>query len=131
VLTIALYFTGIVGTMAPMFRLLTSFSGTWGKILLPLVFAYPVLLMGIMVAHGFCWYLGLQYREHHDDFQWYMQRHYRKVAMIKSPSGILVPAPNTPVAPLKPPPLPKSKSASTPVQPLPAQPVKRYPQSHA
>jgi hypothetical protein len=102
----------------------------------PMFLGYPLLLIGIMLAHGFCWYLGLQYRAHHDEFDWYLQRHQRRVEMIKSPTGIMVPAPNKPVAPLKPPPIPpKAKAvpppAPTPVQPLPPRPAKRYPQSHA
>jgi hypothetical protein len=105
---------------------------------LPVVIAYCLLLMGIVLMHGFCWYLGLAYRAHHDDFDWYFQRHHRKVEMIKSPTGIMVPAPNKPIAPVKPPPIPpKAKvapapvQAPMPVQPLPAHPPKRYPQSHA
>jgi hypothetical protein len=37
--------------------------------------AYPALLMGVYLAHWFCWSLGAAYRAHHDQFPWILQRH--------------------------------------------------------
>ena len=38
-------------------------------------FVYPVLALGIVLMHAFCWYLGLMYRGHHEAFDWAFQRH--------------------------------------------------------
>jgi hypothetical protein len=146
VATAVVYLVGMIGILWPLAKLLTSLTGSVSNILLPLVFAYPVLMLGIAMAHGLCWYLGLIYRAHHDQFDWYLQQHQRRGEMIRSPSGVLVPAPNKPIAPRKPPSIPpkgkaipapaaptpvKPIAAPTPVQPLPPRPTKRYPQSHA
>ena len=42
---------------------------------------YPLLSVGIYLAHFFCWYLGLLYRAHHDAFPWALQRHVRDPAL--------------------------------------------------
>ena len=133
------YFVGITGTLLALANLVSASSGTVVGVTVPVIIGYGLLLIGIVLMHGFCWYMGLQYRAHHQEFDWYLQQHHRQIEMIKSPTGIMVPAPNKPVAPLKPPPIPpKAKAiptpaaaAPTPVQPLPAHPPKRYPQSHA
>jgi len=39
------------------------------------VLSVPGLLVGIYLAHYFCVYLGLLYREYHDAFPWALQRH--------------------------------------------------------
>jgi hypothetical protein len=36
---------------------------------------YVALATGIILMHGFCWYLGLIYRAHHDRFPWVLQRY--------------------------------------------------------
>lgn len=36
---------------------------------------YPLLITGIYLMHYFCWYLGLMYRDFHDQFPWILQRH--------------------------------------------------------
>lgn len=36
---------------------------------------YPLLSAGIYLAHFFCWFLGLLYREHHAKFPWVLQRY--------------------------------------------------------
>lgn len=41
---------------------------------------YPLLAVGIYLAHFFCWYLGLLYRAHHADFPWVLQRHHKDPA---------------------------------------------------
>jgi hypothetical protein len=41
---------------------------------------YPLLTVGIYLAHFFCWYLGLLYRGHHHQFPWTLQRHVRDPA---------------------------------------------------
>jgi hypothetical protein len=35
------------------------------------------LLVGIYLMHYFCWYLGLLYKAHHDQFPWVLQRYIR------------------------------------------------------
>jgi hypothetical protein len=37
--------------------------------------AYPALLLGIYLMHGFCWSLGLAYRAYQEQFPWVMRRH--------------------------------------------------------
>ena len=73
----------------------------------------PSLVIGIYLMHWFCWYLGLLYRAHHQQFPWVFQRHVRdpnrqrtnhaeKLAARRRPvSGHLV------VPPVPPPPPPR------------------------
>lgn len=39
------------------------------------VLVFPLLIIGVYMMHYFCWYLGLIYRDHHDEFPWVLQRH--------------------------------------------------------
>jgi hypothetical protein len=39
------------------------------------VVVFSMLLVGIYFAHYACWYLGLLYRYHHEEFPWVLQRH--------------------------------------------------------
>jgi hypothetical protein len=41
------------------------------------LFVVPALLIGIYLMHWFCWYLGIIYRAHQDQFSWVLQRHER------------------------------------------------------
>jgi hypothetical protein len=38
----------------------------------------PALILGIFLMHWFCWYLGLMYRAHQEQFPWVLQRHVRE-----------------------------------------------------
>lgn len=38
----------------------------------------PALLIGLYLMHWFCWYLGLMYRAHVEQFPWVLQRHIRE-----------------------------------------------------
>ena len=66
---------------------------------LVVVIAYPLLVVGIFIMHVFCWYLGLQYREHHAQFGWLYQSHYGKPPEPRSKQGFYVgPTAETPDA---------------------------------
>lgn len=39
------------------------------------VLAYPMLFVGLYLMHLLCWYLGILYRDHHEEFPWVLQRH--------------------------------------------------------
>ncbi len=86
------YLTGWLGTLA---ALLNSFFGAGASVTnfvadaldvprdpFRLVFAnwlivLPALLIGIYLMHWFCWFLGLLYKAHHDEFPWVLQRFIR------------------------------------------------------
>jgi hypothetical protein len=55
---------------------------------------YPLLSVGIYIAHFFCWYLGLLYRAHHDAFPWALQRHVRDPAVQAKRFGSRLPDAN-------------------------------------
>jgi hypothetical protein len=38
---------------------------------------YPMLFVALFVMHAFCWYLGVLYLRHHEQFPWAFQRHER------------------------------------------------------
>lgn len=48
---------------------------TWFDIVFHWALQYPLLLVGIYLMHAYAWYLGLQYRKHHADFPWVLQRY--------------------------------------------------------
>jgi hypothetical protein len=56
---------------------------------------YPLLSVGIYIAHFFCWYLGLLYRAHHDAFPWAFQRHVRDPAVQAKRFGSRLPDADT------------------------------------
>jgi hypothetical protein len=71
-----IYLAGFIGTLLPYVKL--WYAGSLPSILEPPMYiVYPLLLTGVYAMHGFCWYLGLQYRHHHDRFPWVMQFHTR------------------------------------------------------
>jgi hypothetical protein len=76
IVAIGLYLFAVVGTMA---ALDSFFGGSPGNGILQVVFhwavQYPLLLVAIYVMHAYTWYLGLQYRRHHADFPWVLQRY--------------------------------------------------------
>jgi hypothetical protein len=53
----------------------------------PIWVGYPMLVLGMFVMHGFCWYLALQYRRHHEAFGWAFQKHIRT---LPTPPPMLV-----------------------------------------
>jgi hypothetical protein len=53
----------------------------------PFLVSYPLLFLGIFLTHAWCWYLGLLYRKHHDNFDWLLQRHERKIETIRPAKG--------------------------------------------
>lgn len=48
---------------------------TWADIVFHWALQYPLLCLGIYLMHAYAWYLGLQYRKHHADFPWVLQRY--------------------------------------------------------
>ena len=52
---------------------------------------YPLLTVGIYLAHFFAWYLGLLYRAHHASFPWILQRHVRDPAVEARRFGTRIP----------------------------------------
>jgi hypothetical protein len=71
------YLFAIVGTLAAVD---TLFGGSPGQGMMQVIFhwavQYPLLLVGIYLMHAYAWYLGLQYRKHHADFPWVLQRYH-------------------------------------------------------
>lgn len=116
-LALVVYLAGnlcaIVGSLQTVWRTLSLPFG----INVPLAVGYALLLIGIMLMHGFCWYLGLMYRTHHDGFDWHLQYHKRKKDIVRQRPGMTVAKPSLD------PPIAKA---------IPAEPVRpNYPQSHA
>jgi hypothetical protein len=71
------YAAGIVTAFLAIYKLF-FIAGTlpwWMEI--PMYIGYPLLVLGMFVMHGFCWYLALQYRKYHESFGWAFQRHIR------------------------------------------------------
>ena len=123
VLSAFVYMLGIGGTLMALSTLLDdsgtspvtttapAMGWTWG-FASPWLVSYPLLVIGIVMMHAFCWYIGLQYREYYENFDWYLQRHHKKIEVIRSASGL---AANTRVVPAAPPPI--AKQAPQPVIP--------------
>ncbi|MEO6437172.1 MAG: hypothetical protein ABIP55_15635 [Tepidisphaeraceae bacterium] len=72
------YVLGIIGTVLAMVRLFLPVGSMPWYLEIPVPIAYPMLLGGIFLMHGFVWYLGLMYRPHHESFGWAYQRHIRR-----------------------------------------------------
>lgn len=77
VLSAAGYWIVLQGTVLFVYRLMSRSAPA-----APLVnfishpaFLYPALMIVLLVAHYFCWHLGLLYRRYHDHFPWVMQHH--------------------------------------------------------
>jgi hypothetical protein len=67
------YILGIVGCDAAIAAL---FVTKYVKVpLLAGGLSIPILAAGVYLMHFACWYLGLQYRAHHEAFEWILQRH--------------------------------------------------------
>src|SRR5439155_11430230 len=60
------YYLGFVAAFLSIYKML-FISGSlpwWMEV--PIYVGYPMLIFGMFVMHGFCWYLALQYRRHHE-----------------------------------------------------------------
>src|SRR5439155_18330108 len=71
------YYLGFVAAFLSIYKML-FISGSlpwWMEV--PIYVGYPMLIFGMFVMHGFCWYLALQYRRHHESFGWALQKHIR------------------------------------------------------
>jgi hypothetical protein len=51
--------------------------GITDNLLMNWLMVLPALAIGIYLMHYFCWYLGLLYKAHHEEFDWVLQRHDR------------------------------------------------------
>jgi hypothetical protein len=82
----------------------------------------PALIIGVYLMHWFCWYLGLMYRAHQDQFPWVLQRHERehkgphtthadRLGRKRRPSAGHLPPTAFPAAPPPPPPGARSRAA--------------------
>ncbi|HEV2292579.1 MAG TPA: hypothetical protein VGR35_01910 [Tepidisphaeraceae bacterium] len=77
IVSIGIYLFAVVGTMVAVDTFF--FGGSPGTAVRQVLFhwavQYPLLLVGIFLMHAYAWYLGLQYRKHHADFPWVLQRY--------------------------------------------------------
>jgi hypothetical protein len=112
-----LYLAGIGISIFTIASVVMTTSSTVPAVKVPIFGAYAMLLVGIVLMHAFCWYLGLLYRAHYDQFNWFLQRHHRTIQPLPPTRGMVAttPAMAAPVA--------------TPVQASQSAPP--YPQSHA
>ena len=69
------YLAGIGGTMYALISLMVTPGSMPLNPWMVTAFAYPLLVVGILLMHIFCWYLGLQYRQHQPQFRWAFQSH--------------------------------------------------------
>jgi hypothetical protein len=72
------YFVGMLGTTLSLMALFMQPGMLPWYLSPPMAVSYPMLLAAVIIMHGFCWYLGLQYREHHEQFGWAFQFHARR-----------------------------------------------------
>ena len=78
ILAIGIYLFSIVGAEIALLTLPRRIGGApmaWYEMLFHWALQYPLLLVGIYAMHAYAWYLGLQYRKHHADFPWVLQRY--------------------------------------------------------
>ncbi len=87
---------GLLASFIDLATLLTSggHRGLFGLPYIPLIPAYGLMILGVLLMHGFCWYLGLQYRAHYDQFDWYYQKHHRKIETVQPPVGTTMATPS-------------------------------------
>ena len=79
----AAYVLGIVGSVMAMISLFLPAGSLPWYLDIPVPVGYPALLAGILLMHGFVWYLGLLYRPNHEAFGWLYQRHTRRPEVIR------------------------------------------------
>jgi hypothetical protein len=101
----ALYIMGFASTNLLFLQSLGVRTSSWPMFMKNLALGYPMLLMGVYLMHALCWYLGLLYRSHHDEFGWLLQR------FIKDPDA---PARNFKVLPKAPPRKPPARRRPRP-----------------
>jgi hypothetical protein len=90
---------GIGGTMFAVLMLFQPPGSASFSPWLAVAVAYPLLLVGIFLMHGFCWYLGLQYRDYQPHFGWVLQSHSATAPEPRSRQGFYVgPTAETPAA---------------------------------
>ncbi len=117
-----IYIFSIVATIFALGTLLETpgaGGGSWYTSF-PVILGYPALAIGIVLMHGYCWYLGLMYRRHYPAFDWYLQQHHRKFEVVRSKRGyVTMPVSSTPPrAPTDPPAdIPVAKAIPAPVPP--------------
>ena len=113
--------TGLLAAFVDLGTLLTTggVPHIFGILPIPFIPAYGLMMLGIVLVHGFCWYLGLLYRAHYEEFDWFYQKHHRKIETIRPATGVTVTA-----APSIAPPM------ATAIAP-PDAGKSDYPQSHA
>ncbi len=78
IVAFGLYMLSIVGAEVALLALPRRIGGApmgWFDVLFHWALQYPLLCLGIYLMHAYCWYLGLQYRKHHHDFPWVLQRY--------------------------------------------------------
>jgi hypothetical protein len=79
VFAIGLYMLSTIGAEIALLSLPRRIGGGattgWFDMLFHWALQYPLLLVGIYAMHAYAWYLGLQYRKHHADFPWVLQRY--------------------------------------------------------
>jgi hypothetical protein len=93
------YIFGIIASMLAVLKLFVPPApGQW-YLNIPVTIGYPALLTGIFVMHGFTWYLGLMYRQHHPHFNWAYQHHVRTVKPRRIQHAAARPLPAKPVRP--------------------------------
>lgn len=72
--SVVIYFLGFVSVLANM---ADHLRGVTPHILLYRTWvAYPILILGVLMAHYFCWMLGLAYRAYYARFPWVLQVHH-------------------------------------------------------
>ncbi|HWB52587.1 MAG TPA: hypothetical protein VG722_00275, partial [Tepidisphaeraceae bacterium] len=69
-----IYMVGALGSHVVVLRHAVPKPGVQTWLGMPMV-VYPLLVIGVYLMHYFCWYLGLMYRDFHDQFPWVLQRH--------------------------------------------------------
>jgi hypothetical protein len=81
------YTAGVLASFLTIYKLffMPGTLPSWMNV--PMWVGYPMLVLGMFVMHGFCWYLALQYRRHHEAFGWAFQKHIRT---LPNPAPALV-----------------------------------------
>ena len=122
------YVVGAWDALATLIKWMTSIKPPGSSV--PFLIPYGMLLVGVVLMHGFCWYLGLLYRRYYDQFDWLLQRHHKTPQPIKPDLGM------TAATPSKAPPVAKAIEAPQaggvpPIARPSPRAAPRYPQSHA
>src|SRR5205823_12569661 len=76
-LALVSYAAGIITAFLAIYKMFFIAGTLPAYMNIPMYIGYPMLIVGMFIMHGFCWYLALQYRKHHDNFGWAFQKHIR------------------------------------------------------